>query len=279
MKYTFPDCLCGGNCYSRVFLYRSPPKDESRFKFGSSEYRREVKCCKICGHYVSVHDMDIGQIYKGEYVNSTYGNEEGMLHAFERIVALPSEKSDNSGRVSRVVSFVDVHFPPDKRKAKLSVLDVGSGLCVFLYRMKEHCFSCIALDPDERAVRHAKEQIGVKTICSDFMKAENLGRFDVITFNKVLEHFEDPISVLAKSRDFLSPGGFVYIELPDGEAAEAEGPQREEFFIEHHHIFSGASTAILSQRAGFMVKEIERLREPSTKFTLRAFLVLPDQVL
>jgi hypothetical protein len=33
-----------------------------------------------------------------------------------------------------------------------------------------------------------------------------------------------------------------------------------------------ASLALLATRAGFRVQTLERLREPSTKFTLRAFL-------
>jgi hypothetical protein len=61
--------------------------------------------------------------------------------------------------------------------------------------------------------------------------------------------------------------------VPDGEAAVHEGPGREEFFIEHHHIFSAVSLALLAARAGFNVQVIERLREPSRKYTLRAFLV------
>jgi hypothetical protein len=63
----------------------------------------------------------------------------------------------------------------------------------------------------------------------------------------------------------------VYIELPDGEGASEEGPGREEFFIEHLHVYSTASTALLIQHAGLRTSRIERLREPSGKFTLFAF--------
>jgi hypothetical protein len=104
------------------------------------------------------------------------------------------------------------------------------------------------------------------------MKVSVESAYDVVTFNKVLEHVLDPVAMLARAADFLIPGGFVYVELPDGEAAEKDGKEREEFFIEHYHVFSVASIAILSQRAGFTVNEIERLREPSGKYTLRAFL-------
>jgi hypothetical protein len=109
------------------------------------------------------------------------------------------------------------------------------------------------------------------------MASQELGRFDVVTFNKVLEHVADPVSMLARSARHLREGGFVYIELPDGEAALTEGPERQEFFIDHWHVFSAASLAILATRAGFRLQALERLHEPSGKYTLRAFLVpVPD---
>jgi hypothetical protein len=78
--------------------------------------------------------------------------------------------------------------------------------------------------------------------------------------------------MLRRCHSLIAKAGFVYLELPDGEAAGREGPGREEFFIEHHHVFSAASVAMLSTRAGFDVLEMQTLREPSTKHTIRAFL-------
>jgi SAM-dependent methyltransferase len=143
---------------------------------------------------------------------------------------------------------------------------------VFLHRLKEAGWEGLALDNDPRLVQHAREVVGVKAVLGDFMELTDLGQFDLVTFNKVLEHVAEPVAMLAKSAANLRPGGFVYVEVPDGEAAARQGPEREEFFIEHHHIFSPASLTLLAERAGLGVKFLERLREPSTKYTLRAFL-------
>ena len=80
--------------------------------------------------------------------------------------------------------------------------------------------------------------------------------------------------MLARLKADLSPDGKAYIELPDGDAASDEGFGREEFFIEHHHVFTMASMELLLRRNGLRTLELERLREPSTKFTLRAFAEL-----
>lgn len=215
--------------------------------------------------------MDLTDLYGGTYVQSTYGDR--MRQTFDRIVALPEEKSDNVGRVARVLSYARSHFPAGRQ---LTLLDVGSGLAVFPYRMKQTGWSCTALDPDPRAAAHAREVAGLQAVVGDFMTVglDQLGTFDVITFNKVLEHVEDPVAMLAKATHHLNQNGFVYIEVPDGEAAAIEGQEREEFFIEHHHVFSPASIAMAAERAGFRVQALERLCEPSTKFTIRAFISL-----
>ena len=264
-------CPCAGDRFEPVCFYAAPPEGEIAFAFSRAVgYRRQVLCCEVCGHFVSRHDMDMTAMYAGAYVDATYG-DGGIRRAFDRIVALDAPASDNAGRVSRVLAFAAVHFTP--AGATPSVLDVGSGLCVFLHRMKATGWRCTALDPDPRAVAHARETVGVHAVFGDFMTADGLERFDVVTFNKVLEHVEDPVAMLAKSLHHLTARGFVYLELPDGEAAVLEGPHREEFFIDHLHVFSAASVTLLAVRAGFRVAALERLREPSGKYTLRAFLV------
>jgi len=218
--------------------------------------------------------MDLTGMYQNDYVSSTYADSSGILAAFERIISLDPVKSDNAGRVKRILEFAAAHLKaPTAEKRAPKVLDVGSGLGVFLQRMKEAGWDCTALDNDPRLCRHANDYVGVKAVCGDFMTLGNLGKFDAVTFNKVLEHIENPVAMLAKSKANLHRGGFIYVEVPDGEGAALEGPEREEFFIEHHHVFSMASLAMLASRAGFSVLVMERLQEPSTKYTLRAFLI------
>lgn len=260
-------CLCGGTDFSPVFHYDAPPAGEVVFEFSKSGYSRDVVRCGTCGHFLSVHAMDMSGMYSGQYVDATYGSK--MRATYDKIVALPREKSDNAGRVRYVSAYGKEALPG---RPSPTLLDVGSGLCVFLRGMKAEGWDGTALDPDARAAEHARSVVGVKAVAADFMKAEGLGRFDAVSFNKVLEHHPDPVAMLRRAHGFLAPGGFVYVELPDGESATKDGPGREEFFIDHHHVFSSASYCVLAARAGFRVAGLESLREPSGKFTLRGFL-------
>lgn len=255
-----------------MFVYDAPPPGEVGFRRDEEPYHREVWQFARSNHFVSCHAMTVATDYLGSYVDATYKDQARMASTFERILALPAERSDNTGRMARVQAFASTHFEPGKA---VRLLDVGAGLGVFPYVVKQAGWNCTAIDPDPRAIEHIRNRIGVEAVCGDFMKVGEIGRFGAVTFNKVLEHVADPIAMLRRAQDFLAPGGFVYVEVPDGEMAAREGPGREEFFIEHLHVFSFTSTAMLANRAGFAPVAVERLREPSTKFTLRAFLV-PD---
>ena len=263
-------CPCERRHDEPGFRYDAPPEGETRFDLGKASYRRSYLRCSVCAHWYSENGMDVSGLYSGAYVDRTYGQK--MRQTFDKILALPPEKSDNAGRVARVLAFASTSL---SKVSSPSLLDVGSGLGVFPFRMKEAGWRCTALDPDPRAAAHAREVVGVDAISGDFLSVadERLGSFDVISFNKVLEHLVDPVPLLEKAARHLKLGGFIYVEVPDGEAAAAEGPGREEFFIEHHHVFSPESVAMMARHAGLNPVTVERVREPSSKFTLRAFLV------
>jgi 2-polyprenyl-3-methyl-5-hydroxy-6-metoxy-1,4-benzoquinol methylase len=255
-----------------VFAYDAPPPGEIWFRRPAGEpYRREVWQFARSGHFVSRHAMTVATDYGRDYVDATYGNKAGLRAAFERVIGLPPDRSDNAGRIARIRAFAEACFG---RRTQIRLLDVGAGLGVFPHAVKQAGWQCTAIDPDPRAVAHMRDHIGVNAVCADFMNVENLGDFDIVTFNKVLEHVDDPVAMLCRAHRFLAPEGFVYIELPDGEAAAAVGADREEFFVEHLHVFSFVSIAMLADRAGFKPVMVERLQEPSTKFTLRAFVRL-----
>ncbi|WP_205032056.1 class I SAM-dependent methyltransferase [Hwanghaeella grinnelliae] len=220
---------------------------------------------------MNVHAMDLEGIYDADYWDRTYGGTK-MAETFERIMSLPPEKSDNRARVERVdgVARAMASLP-----APGDLLDVGSGLAVFPAAMREKGWSCVALDPDARGAQHARDRAGVQAVAGDFMRVDLDKHFDLITFNKVLEHVLDPVAMLTRAAGFLKTNGVVYVELPDGEGAIVESAGREEFFVEHYDAYSVASLSLLAVQAGLQVDLIERVREPSTKYTLRAFLVRP----
>lgn len=262
--------ICGNDNFHNVFQFTEPPAIETRYSALSEViYYRETWQCKSCLHFFALQEMDLSAIYSGDYVSATYKDKAGVQATFNKIISLPTDKSDNTGRVARINEFAKKYWGGFENK---TLLDIGSGLGVFPYLMKKNNWQVTALDPDQRAAEHIKDSVQVETICGDFFEVDSALKYDLVTFNKVLEHVKDPIAMLSKSKENLAENGLVYLEVPDGEIAELDGKEREEFTIDHLYIFSFISLAITAEKAGFYPVLIERLKEPSTKYTLRAFL-------
>jgi SAM-dependent methyltransferase len=266
-------CPCGGSTLERAFEYDRAPRGETQFDFGGQPYRRRYDRCRICEHWFAAHALDLSTLYSSDYVAATYGGAEGMRRRFDKIMTLPADQSDNRQRVARILRFAAEHQVCVAGRAPRA-LDVGAGLGVFPAALSQAGWQVVALEPDVRTVAHLREVVGVSAEATDLLEVEpaKLGTFELITFNKVLEHVEDPVALLLKAAQLVSSTGFVYVELPDV-AAASDGPEREEFFIEHHHVFSPASLVLLAERAGLAASAVERVREPSGKYTLRGFLL------
>ncbi len=256
--------------FKKIHTYSSPPTGETTFPLKkSSIYSRDLWQFFPSRHFLSTISMEIDTNYDGAYVEATYKDYENLKSTFKKIISLPIENSDNTGRVRSIKNF-SLNWFSNKRIPRL--LDIGSGLGVFPYAIKKLGWECLAIDPDRIAIKHIVEDLGIDALCGDFLSLKPSSKFDIITLNKVLEHVLNPIEILKNTHNWLSDKGFVYIELPDGEAAICDGPEREEFFVEHIHIFSIPSTIALANRAGYLVNNISRIKEPSGKYTIRAYL-------
>ena len=151
--------ISGDTQASLVFAYDAPPQGEIGFRRPDGEpYRREVWQFTWSRHFVSRHAMTVATDYSGDYVNATYGDDAGLRAAFNRVIGLPPERSDNAGRIERVRAFADKCF--DGRD-NIRLLDIGAGLGVFPYAVKRAGWHCTAIDPDERAVAHMRDHVGV----------------------------------------------------------------------------------------------------------------------
>jgi SAM-dependent methyltransferase len=258
-------CRFDGGRLVEAFVYDRPPAGETHFAIAEGDYRRAYDCCESCGHYFARHAIDLGGMYETSYVNATYGGAAGMKARLEYIRALSPERSDNAGRALRIDAFAS---QTNARK----LLDVGAGIGVFPASMQDRGWTVDAIELDTRTAEHLRETLGIAVYTNDLnaLVARGIGRFDAITFNKVIEHVNDPVAILRDAIPLMAEAGFFYIEVPDV-AAAVDGPGREEFFIEHLHVFSPASLIMTIEKAGLAVFELERIREPSGKYTLFAF--------
>ena len=269
--------MCMSDRMNLAFTYDRLSDMESHFRISEeSLFWREMYRCNNCGHYLENFKKDQNNLYLEEYVSSTYTNEEGIRKAFDRVIALDPLKSDNIGRVEYISSFCNKYWG-NQSESKKRLLDIGSGLGVFPYQMKKIGWNCTAIDLDPRLVSHHKKIVGISSMKGDLRTQKLVEKFDLISLNKVLEHTKNPIEILSSAKNALSKNGLIYIELPDGEAASYEGKNREEFLIGHIHVFSFLSYGLLVKKSNLQLICCERIREPSSKYTLRGFVRVENE--
>lgn len=262
--------LCGSSETRLVGTIKTKPEKETEFGIPLGKYTRNVFKCQTCKVYLNQHNMLPDSLYKANYNKATYSKK--FYDTYKRIMALPYDQSDNKHRVKRILQFIkEQGLDP----GNVRVLDVGSGLCVFLGELKKHGYHCVCIDPDTISIQHALEHVEVEEshigTLYDFQSAIP---FDLIAFNKVLEHVRNPIAFLTIAKQFLSDQGKIYVELPDGDNALHNGNvvDQEEFYIEHFTIFNEASIKFLAEQAGLQCLEARNIHEPSGKYTVYAFM-------
>ena len=262
--------LCGASNSVKIKSINSRPKVEIDYGINPVEYRREIFYCNNCHVYYNFHDNLLEEhFYSGKYNSSI--SSEGIKARFDKIINFSFDESDNKQRVLRVLTFL---YKSNFVKENFKICDVGSGTCVFLYEMKKFNFHTSCIDPDFQSVEHARD-IGIDEVfhgtIDDLTKKES---FDLITFNKVLEHVDDPISILVKAKNHLRDSGIIYVELPCSNWTAKIGnfEERTEFNIEHNTIFNEDSFLFLSEKSGLKAEKIEIIIDPSGKHTIFGFL-------
>lgn len=250
-----------------LFTYTKRPSLETDFGISSENYFRQMWECKTCGHVASNSDLLQDNFYQDTYASGTYGDV--LLTKYHQILDLPDEASDNTGRIRRVLDFMDAH-PPASTSGK-KALDVGAGLGVFPAKLQSEGWYCDAVEPNQMMREHLKHVVHGDIFAGTLSALSQVSNYNLVTLNKVIEHVEDPLQLLRQAARLLGPEGVIYVEVPDGPSAKKLGADREEFFIEHLHVFSEKSLIDCLREAGLDVISIGHLVEPSSKFTIWSF--------
>lgn len=258
--------LCKNNIQNiqEIYNYKFKPKNEPNY--GIKNYNRKILQCKKCKHFFADHKINTSNLYKKDYSLISHGKD--LRIKFKKILKL-RDKSDNFHRVKRILSFFKSF-----RDKKINLLDIGSGLGIFLFSLKKKVnWKMSGIEPDKNSYKFSKKNLNLNIYNNGFDNKKFKKKFNIITLNKVIEHVKNPNYFLNKTRKLLKKKGFVYIEVPDGIAAKNsnEGKNREEFYLDHLHIFSVKSLNNCLIKSKFNVLKIASIKEESGKYTIFAF--------
>ena len=274
VQYIKPTINCKKKNIKKYLIFRKKPKNEIDFGLKKIHYLRYYYKCKVCGHLTAKHrNFFLESLYKKKYFESTYKSKFFLNSVFEKIINLPNLRSDNYYRVKRIKEMIKKTIP----QKKLNLLDVGSGTGVFPFKMKGENIDVTALDPSKDCTMFIKNKSKskIKILTGNFLKMNynKFSKYNLITFNKVLEHVDEPILFLQKAKKLLKNNNLVYVEVPDAIAIKdkKEGKNREEFGLGHNHVFTKKSLRNILNFTNFKIITIKSIREPSGKYTLYAF--------
>lgn len=172
----------------------------------------ELFRCGECGTGVMVPMPDPGEI--GEF----YDLPAYYTHGASHMVGRRGNIFDRA--LVKLAWLVDRAKPFDvdgEAIAGETVLDMGCGSGKLLERFQRAGCVVLGIDPDEKArAEAAKAGILVLDGTAERPPAALVGRtFDFVVMTHALEHCVNPNVALANAYAFLSPGGRLYIEVPN----------------------------------------------------------------
>lgn len=256
MKIFFCE-ICNSNLKLVKTLYK-PQKNEKTFNFSKSKFIKKFYQCKNCHHIFNIHSFlkNINKVYTDQYNKIAHNNLEGKFH---EIISLKKNKSSNLNRLDFLFQYI---------KKKNKIIDIGSGIGVFPFSLKQKGFKVDCVEYDKNA-NSFLNKIGLNSLRKSIISYKIPKKYDFITFNKILEHLNiKQIKIILSN---IHSGNKVYIEVPSIKAKK-KGFRRQEFFLEHQNIFSKKSLEILVKKLNYKVIKISDIKEINNKFTLRAVI-------
>lgn len=161
----------------------------------------EVNCvqCSKCG-LIFLNPMptfdELKQYYEEDYDNILQRNYQSYLKGFESIKS-KLEKYENYVKMGRL-------------------LDIGCGTGNFVFRAQELGWEAYGIEVSKRHANFLRNELGLNVMNVSIDEANfDSEYFDVVILNHVLEHLNDPKSVLKKIYGFLRKGGILVIYVPN----------------------------------------------------------------
>lgn len=135
----------------------------------------------------------------------------------------------------------------------------------------------VGIEPDPMAAKHLKGLAKFQVYEGLFEGQNQFQDFNLFTLNKVLEHIPNPMDLLKNIRKAMNgKSSVLYIEVPDKITAEIAIPSDNILGPLHCHLYGFQTISYIASCMNFELLSVQRIKEPSGKLTIFAFLTLPE---
>lgn len=141
------------------------------------------------------------------------------------------------------------------RQGESLILDVGCGSGLMLQRARDAGWRVMGIEPDEAAAKAAASR-GVDVVAAHLTDLPSSfdSTFERITLSHVIEHVHDPLYMLKRCKELLTPDGVLWLETPNlcsAGHAEFGADWRGLEPPRHLVLFSAQAMTELLHKAGF----------------------------
>lgn len=230
--------------------------------------------CKICA---SANITDLGNIINGKFPHdflkkfflfkckqcsfkfihpSPSNSELDYIYSSQEYSQWENPDNKNKLHSSRYLNFDYYSKIIQKFKKKGRILDCGCATGLLLDIMKERGFDCYGAEISDTPFLISEKKHPGKIFKS---KIDELSipdeYFDIITMFDLIEHVENPRSVLEKANSLLSNNGLLFIITPNMSSLSAilMGKRHNDCIMEHLSLFNKKNMSRLLNEAGFEV--------------------------
>lgn len=105
-------------------------------------------------------------------------------------------------------------------KGASSLLELGLGHGITASVFQQHFDRHVVIDASPAVIQNFRQRFPdskIEIAESYFENFDTSERFDVIVFGFILEHVDDPIQIMKHFRQFLAPGGRMFVTVPNAE--------------------------------------------------------------
>jgi SAM-dependent methyltransferase len=251
---TVPCAVCGGTRFHLIYpATLSDPAAEPASYYSSSRTRAghlDIVRCADCGLlFTNPRDDDatLARVY-ASLQDATYDVEE-----------------HNRRRTARAFLELVQRYQP--KPARL--IDVGCASGVFVEVAQQAGWRVTGLEASAWASTQAQQRVPGATIVTGLLENVSFSpaSFEVATLWDVLEHVRSPRETLERVREWLTPDGWLFFNLPDADSRMARwlGKHWVLLLREHLWYFSPATFARLLQSCGL---DLVQVRPNTVHFSL-----------
>jgi SAM-dependent methyltransferase len=249
-KAASPCNLCGGNGFTRL-------ADVDRYRMGIQTCQCDA--CGIAMTFPMPTEASLNWFYTNKY--------RKFYRKFEHPSPELLESLGIAKRARHSAAFLKSH---GVLRPGVRILDLGcaDGSLLRAIREIEPEVGAFGVEPNPAYAGYALAH-GVKHIWPELDSVPSDETFDLVIINHVLEHVRDPVGLLSKLKQRLSPGGAIYVDVPDAARYTSLG----DLHIAHLYHFTLETLRGIAGRAGLSASLLDRHDPPHHPRSVRGLFV------